>query len=401
MKRISLLALLFFIATVSFGAVKYVFYMIGDGMGPNQVLLAEMYQGAMQGRIGRVPLQMTSFPYTGFATTCSASNGITDSAAGGTALSTGHKTNNGCLGVDKDSVPVESIAEKLHHAGWPVGIMTSVAIDHATPGAFYAHVDKRSKYYQIGHQLAETDYEFFGGAGFHKPVKKKDASAPNLYDYCELQGYVFAHGYKDAQSKLEDTKKLILIQENDGIDRTQGCDCLPYAIDRKTGDLTLPQITQTAIDFLAPQGQFFMMIEGGKIDYACHANDAATVIGEVLDFDEAIKVVYKFYEEHPDETLIVITADHETGGLALGNSEYTLNLPVLSQQKQSRWEAGKSKKVQKAIDKINKDAKIGWTTGAHSDANVPVFAVGVGAELFSGWYDNTDIVKKIYEIIGE
>ena len=202
MKRISLFSLMLILAVGCFGEVKYIFYMIGDGMGPNQVLAAETYSAALEGRIGRNPLRMTSFPYTGFATTYSASNGITDSSAAGTALATGHKTNNGCLGVDKDSLPVMSIAEELHNAGWPVGIMTSVAIDHATPGAFYAHVNNRGMYYQVGTQLAETDYEFFGGAGFHEPVNDQDASAPNLYDYCEAHDYVIAHGYQEAQNML-------------------------------------------------------------------------------------------------------------------------------------------------------------------------------------------------------
>ena len=452
-------------ATVCFGEIKYIFYMIGDGMGPNQVLAAEMYQAELNGKIGRVPLTMTSFPYTGFATTYSASNGITDSAAAGTALATGNKTNNGCLGVDKDSADVASIAEELHNAGWPVGIMTSVAIDHATPGAFYAHVDKRSKYYQVGQQLAQTDYDFFGGAGFHKPVNTDNASDLNLYDLCEQNGYTFAYGYDDAQEKLESTKKLILIQEQDGIDRTKASDCLPYAIDRHDGDLTLPQITETAIRFLEQRGQFFMMIEGGKIDYAGHSRDGATNIQEVLDFDKAIEEVYRFYLDHPDETLIVVTADHETGGMALGNSKYVLNLQLLRHQKCSSWELnetlkalyakfGKSTKWEQvkallqnklgfydtveitdkdeaklkaaykqmlkgkgktektlyndiselggmAIAMLNKKAKLGWTSYAHTAADVPVFAIGVGAEKFTGWYDNTLIMKKILEAVEE
>ena len=394
-KIISLIAVLL-LTVSSFAELKYVFYMIGDGMGANQVLAAEMYQAELQGRIGLVPLTMTTFPYFGMGNSFSASNGITDSSAAGTALATGHKTNNGCLGVDKDSVPVISIAEEWHNAGWPIGIMTSVAIDHATPGAFYAHVDKRSKYYQIGTQLANTGYEFFGGAGFHQPNKKKDPSAPNLYDLCEQNGYTFAHGYADAQTKLN-ADKLILVQENDGIDRTQPSESLPYAIDRKEGDLTLPQIVETAIAYLAPKGKFFMMIEGGKIDYAGHADDAATNIQEVLDFDQAIQLAYQFYLAHPDETLIVVTADHETGGMALGTGgKYFLNLQALQDQHNSISMA-KKKREQKAIRKLNATARVGWTSSAHTAANVPIFAIGVGAEKFTGWYDNTEIVKKIKE----
>lgn len=464
MKRVFLFVFAVLFATVCFGEIKYIFYMIGDGMGPNQVLAAEMYRAELEGKIGRVPLLMTSFPYTGSATTFSASNGITDSAAAGTALATGHKTNNGCLGVDKDSMPVMSIAEQLHKAGWPVGIMTSVAIDHATPGAFYAHVTKRSHYYEIGTQLAESGYEFFGGAGFHKPDYGENVypKGPNLYDYCEQNGYTFAHGYQDAQTKLN-AQKLILVQENDGIDRTQGCEALPYAIDRQNGDLTLSQITETAIKFLAPKGRFFMMIEGGKIDYAGHSCDGATNIQEVLDFDAAIEVVYKFYSAHRDETLIVVTADHETGGMALGNHKYTLDLQILQHQKSSSWEInqalkglyaefgkktkweqvkqllqdqlgfydqiaisekeeadlktaykqmlkgkGKSEKTLyndiselggKAIKLINKKAKLGWTSHSHTAANVPVFAIGVGAQRFAGWYDNTQIMERIMAIV--
>ncbi len=464
MKRFSLFVFSLFLATVCSGEIKYIFYMIGDGMGPNQVLAAEMYQAEMEGRIGRVPLLMTSFPYAGFATTYSASNGITDSAAAGTALATGHKTNNGCLGVDKDSADVVSIAKQLHDNGWPVGIMTTVAIDHATPGAFYAHVDKRSKYYKVGQQLAESEYEFFGGAGFHQPTDKDSDKSPNLYDLCEMNDYVFAHGYKEAQDKL-DVKKLIMIQEEDGLDRSKSSDCLPYAIDRKNRDLTLAQITETAIKFLEPNGRFFMMIEGGKIDYAGHSRDGATNIHEVLDFDKAIEKAYQFYLDHQDETLIVVTADHETGGMALGNGKYVLNLQLLQNQKCSSWELnetlksmyaeyGKKMKWEQvktllqnklgfydvveitdkddaklkaafknlkkgkgktektlyndiselggtAISLINKKAKLGWTSYSHTAANVPVFAIGVGAEKFTGWYDNTLIMQKILDAVKE
>ncbi len=396
MKKILSLAIAILFALSSLGELKYVFYMIGDGMGANQVLAAEMYQAELQGCIGRVPLRMTTFPFFGMATSFSSSSGVTDSAAAGTALATGHKTNNGCLGVDKDSVPVISIAEEWHNEGWPVGIMTSVAIDHATPGAFYAHVDKRSKYYKIGTQLAATNYEFFGGAGFHQPNKKKDPTAPNLYDLCEQNGYTFAHGYEDAKTKLN-AEKLILVQAQDGIDKSQPSESLPYAIDRKDGDLTLPQIVETAIAYLAPKGKFFMMIEGGKIDYAGHADDAATNIQEVLDFDAAIELAYQFYLAHPDETLIVVTADHETGGMALGTEgKYFLNLKALQEQKNSKSMAKKKCDV-RAIEKLNATARVGWTSSAHTAANVPVFAIGVGAERFTGWYDNTEIVKKIKE----
>ena len=134
-----------------------------------------------------------------------------------------------------------------------------------------------------------------------------------------------------------DIEKMILVQSTDDQGAKHG-DNLKYAIDRKEGDLTLKQIVSIAIPFLeSHHDRFFMMVEGGMIDYACHGDDAATAFGEVWDMDEAMRVAYEFYEQHPDETLIVVTADHETGGLALGNSDYTLHLDVLQNQKCSAW----------------------------------------------------------------
>ena len=380
------------LALVVNAQVKYVFYFIGDGMGSNQVLGAEMYRSAIEGQpLGRVQTLMTTFPYSGHASSYSKSNGITDSAAAGTCLATGTKTKNGMLGLDQDTMPLTTIAEELKTEGWGVGIMTTVAIDHATPAAFYAHVPKRSEYYKIGKQLAESNFDFFGGAGFHHPQGKKNNKDINLYRNAEKAGYTIAHGYEEAQAKM-DADKLILVQKDDDQGAKHGSN-LPYAIDRQEGDLTLAQIVSTAIPFLDKRyDKFFMMVEGGMIDYACHANDAATAFGEVWDMDEAMRVAYDFYLAHPDETLIIVTADHETGGLALGNSDYTLHLDELKQQKGS-------KEREKVIKKINDKAHIGWTTHAHTAHAVPIFAIGAGAENFTGWHDNTEIVPLIKKAI--
>lgn len=363
-------------------------------MGSNQVLGAEMYRSALEGQpLGRVQTLMTTFPYSGHASSYSKSNGITDSSAAGTCLATGSKTKNGMLGLDQDSARLTTIAEELKKDGWGVGIMTTVAIDHATPAAFYAHVPKRSEYYKIGKQLPESDFDFFGGAGFHHPQGKKDNKDINLYRNAEEAGYTIAHGYEEAQAKM-DAKKLILVQKDDDQGAKHGSN-LPYAIDRKEGDLTLTQIVSIAIPFLEQRyDRFFMMVEGGMIDYACHSNDAATAFGEVWDMDEAMHLAYDFYLAHPDETLIVVTADHETGGLALGNSDYTLHLDELKQQKSS-------KESKKAIKKIDDKAHIGWTTHAHTAHAVPIFAIGAGAENFTGWHDNTEIVPLIKKAIKE
>ncbi len=433
-------------------------------MGSNQVLGAEMYRSALQGEpLGRVQTLMTTFPYSGSASSYSKSNGITDSAAAGTCLATGQKTKNGMLGLGPDSTRLTTIAEELKAQGWGIGIMTTVAIDHATPGAFYGHVEKRNMYYEIGQQLSVSGFDFFGGAGFHYPLGKKDNEKTNLYRLAEERGYTVVHGIEEAASFQDSAiSKMILVQATDDQGAKHG-DNLSYAIDRKEGDLTLQQIVATAIPFLAARHErFFMMVEGGMIDYACHGDDAATVFGEVWDMDEAMREAFAFYQQHPDETLIIVTADHETGGLALGNSDYTLHLDLLQHQQCSAWilsdlfsqlfkekqkpswedvkriyqeqlgfwdkveitaaeEAElktlyKSARAKKSKDTktmyktinalgdagialLNQKAHIGWTTRAHSAHVVPIFAIGPGAEIFSGWHDNTEIVPLIKEAV--
>lgn len=457
MKRTTFLLVTILCSVLSFAQAKYIFYFIGDGMGTNQVLASEMYLAELEGRIGRKPLLMTQFPYSGQVATFSASNGITDSSAAGTCLATGTKTNNGTLGLSPAKDTLRSVAEILQQQGYGIGIMTTVAIDHATPAAFYAKVPDRNMYYEIGTQLAYTDFDFFGGAGFHKPVNKHNKKTPNLYDLCEEQGYTFAHGYADAQTKMN-APKLILTQTTDGIDRTKQAGSLPYAIDRQEDALTLRQIVSTAIPYLSQRhDRFFMMVEGGMIDYACHGQDGATAIGETLDMDAALEEAYRFYLDHPDETLIIVTADHETGGLAMGNGGYVLNLQTLQNQHCSAWilsdllsalfkdntptwdevknllakqlgfytsveltseedtllhnlynraiahKDGKVKTLYKTMDELgntaiallNKKAHLGWTSYDHTAHAVPVFAVGVGAERFTGWHDNTEIAPLI------
>ena len=459
MKRLSFVLVFSFIALLSMAQAKYVFFFIGDGMGPHQVLSTEMYLAELEGKIGRKSLLMTTFPYSGQVATFSANSGITDSAASGTCLASGKKTNNGMIGQTPDGTPAISVASRLKEQGWGIGIMTSVTIDHATPSSHYAHTPSRNNYYIIGTQLAESGFDFFGGSGFDQPQDKKNPAAPNLYDLCEQNGYVLAGGYADAKAKIG-AQKMLLVPAERLEDRSRHAGALPYAIDRKTGDLSLPEIVEVAIAQLSTHDQFFMMAEGGKIDYASHANDGGTVLREVLDFDDAIKVAYDFYMQHPDETLIVVTADHETGGMALGNSDYTLNLKVLAEQKcssdllsdqlsalqkqageQLTWEQVKeviskntglygvvemSKEddqllktafeqmmqhqgvekslykdinalASKALALLNQKSRLGWTSKGHTASAVPVFAIGVGAERFTGWHDNSEIAPLIYE----
>lgn len=315
---------------------KYVFYFIGDGMGVNQVNGAEAYRAELEGRIGIAPLLFTQFPYATIATTYSATNGVTDSAASGTALATGHKTKNGTIGMNKerDSV-LTSVAVWAKEAGARVGISTSVSVDHATPAAFYAHVPDRNMYYQIGKDLIKTGFDFHAGSDFLKPVSKDAPEEGTLYEQCEKAGYTIARGYKEYRKKARKAEKMILMQTEKASKADRSA--IPYAIDREEGDMTLAEITRAGINFLSKDLSkgFFLMVEGGKIDWACHANDAATVFQEVIDLNDAVRVAYEFYEQHPDETLIVVTADHETGGLSLGTGAYEQHLNLLKYQQMS------------------------------------------------------------------
>ena len=327
-----------FILPIQAQQPKYVFYFIGDGMGVNQVLGTEMYQSELKGEIGVTPLLFTQFPYATVAHTFSASNGVTDSAAAGTALATGNKTKNGAIGVNKDMAEVSSVAVWAKNNGYKVGVSTSVSIDHATPASFYAHESSRNNSYQIGLDLIESNFDFYAGSDFVNPNNKnaKDGKTyESLYALTAKAGYTLARGYKDYQKKAKKAEKMILFQSEAASAKDNGS--IPYAIDRQKGDMTLSEITRAGINFLSKNNEkgFFLMVEGGKIDWACHSNDGATVLTEVQDFDNAIKVAYEFYEQHPEETLIVITADHETGGLSLGTGSYDLNLQALKEQKVS------------------------------------------------------------------
>lgn len=429
--------MLLIVATGYSQAPKYIFYFIGDGMGPSHVLGTELYLGEMQGVIGRPQkLCFTQFPESAFVTTYSATNGVTDSAASGTALATGHKSYNGAIGVDSDTVPVYSVAVDLAEKGMAIGIATSVPINHATPAAFYAHNVDRNNYPQIATWMEKANFDFYAGGDVRC---NNNQEREDIYKSAEKNGYTIVRGFDDFKKRGDKAEKMMLFQENVAIE-------LPYAINRNDNDLTLAQITEAGIEFLSDKSDkgFFMMIEGGKIDYAAHNDDGATVFQEVLDLNEAVKVALEFYNKHKDETLIIVTADHETGGLVLGyHGDYILRLKELSTQKvsyeklvqilksekETTWgrvseivkenigvgirgehnadekvtmEDGLAKKIaREAIYDINRKAILSWASGNHSGTFVPLFAIGKGAENFNGVIDNTDIPRIIRKIATE
>lgn len=463
MKKISFFLLCSLISVWTYAQeAKYVFFFIGDGMGVNQVQGTELYLGELDGKIGLTPLDFTEFPYATTSSTYSATNGVTDSAAGGTALATGTKTKNGTIGMEQDQqTPIASIAMRAKEKECRVGIATSVSIDHATPAAFYAHNPNRKNYYQIGKDLFTAGFDFYAGSDFLDP--DNHGQGESLYTLASQYGYTLARGYEDFMAKNEQADKLILLQTEKASATYR--DAIPYAIDRREGDLCLSDITSAAIRFLSKDLSkgFFLMVEGGKIDWACHSNDAATAFREVVDLNESIRQALQFYENHPDETLIVISADHETGGLVLGTGAYALNLQALQYQRVSEtaftsilnslrrqtgnrvtWEqarqaladnfgfwnelklteqqakrleevycrtfTGSDVEMEKseyaqdeplaaeAVRIINEIAMVGWVSGGHSAGYVPVFAIGAGADYFQGRMDNVEIPARIAEI---
>ena len=230
MKKVYLLSLLLFIALITNAQkAKYVFYFIGDGMGLNPINVTEMYLAEKEKHIGISPLTFASFPIAGYATSFSATNSVTDSSAGGTALATGIKTYNGAIGVDKNKNIIESIAAKAKKNGKKVGIATSVSIDHATTASFYAHQIDRNMYYEIALDLPKAGFDFYAGSGFLKPeTTYKKEQTNSIYPIIKEAGYTIVKGTKDYNEDKDKAKKIVMIQE-DGYDEKS----LPYAIDRK------------------------------------------------------------------------------------------------------------------------------------------------------------------------
>lgn len=329
--------------------LKYVFYFIGDGMGVNQVNGTEMYLAELDSVIGIKPLNFASFPVRNYITTYSSFNSVTCSAAAGTALATGEKTKNNTIGMDRERKhPLYSVATRAKDAGCKVGIISSVGMNHATPAAFFGHQAARNMYFELGKDAIATGFDLYGGGGIIQSHSSKDSA--NLFDLFEQAGYSIARGNRMFREKAIESSKLLVIQEGS---RTT----LPYAIDRGEEDFTLSQMTEGAIDFLSKEDKgFFLMAEGGLIDYACHVNDAATTFREVVDFADAVQKAYDFYLKHPEETLIVVTADHETGGIVLGTGAYQLNLKALANQKVSLEKlTGKLKSLRE-----EKKNKVSW-----------------------------------------
>lgn len=337
---------------------KYVFFFVGDGMASSQIQAAEAYLTTKNGGSATEAsdllksenrLNMSKFPVLGMQTTYDAHALMTDSASAGTAFACGIKTKSGVIGMnDIATVSYKSIAQLADEQGKRVGVISSVSLDHATPAAFYASVPNRGYMNTIATQMVEAEYDFYGGGGLVSPTgaSRNGDTANNIWDLLEENGYTVLKERKSILA-LKDNPKSKVVCINPYL---QDSSAMPYAIDRPETNLSLAEMTEVAIDSLLTRKKggkhrgwshqdkgFFLMVEGGKIDWACHANDAMATIGDTLDFDDAVGVALDFYRKHPHETLIVVTGDHETGGMTIGHATtgYTGYYDRLLDQKSS------------------------------------------------------------------
>ena len=314
---------------------KYVFLFIGDGMGTAQIQSARFYQGTAtnNGAVTEAELSFTQFPEVGSVTTYDSTSFCPDSASTATSIATGHKTESGVINMcpwTRD-VPYETIAEKLHaQKGYKVGVISTVNIDHATPAAFYAHQKTRKNYYEIGVELANSGFEYFAGGEFQKV--NGDGTGPDNHTVAANAGYNVVTTQAGAAALTAGAGKTLIIAENLGDGKAMN-----YAMDAANGEWQLTDYVKKGIELLNNKKGFFMMTESGKIDWACHANDAAASIHDVLEMSNAVQAAVDFYNDHPNETLILVTADHETGGMAIGykTTNYDTFLTNLTHQKMS------------------------------------------------------------------
>lgn len=316
---------------------KYIFLFIGDGMSYPQIQSTNYYLSALADDTSdeiltsQSNLNMLSFPVAGSAQTYDSSSFCPDSASTATSISTGHKTYSGTINMDeKMETSYETIAEKLKkQLGYKVGILSSVNLNHATPAAFYAHQASRNSYYEIGEELIASEFDYFAGGGL-KNTTGDEGDKQDLYELAEESGYKVVKTQAEAEALTAEDGKTIVIDETlaDG-------DSMSYAMDLEEGEWGLADYVEKGIDVLDNETGFFMMVEGGKIDWACHANDAGATLSDTVALDDAVGKAMEFYNEHPDETLILVTGDHETGGMTIGfaGTDYDTFLTNLSNQK--------------------------------------------------------------------
>ena len=329
---------------------KNVIVIIGDGMGTAQVYASVVAQKGAS--------NFLRFPFSGFSRTYSHNKYTTDSGAGGTAIVTGCKTDNYHIGVLHDNTPVESILSKAKKWGMSAGFVVTSSVLDATPASTYAHVPDRKMYDSISLHMSQCGFDVMIGGGLANFRLENRKDRFNPLDTLIKRGYEITYSLEEMKRSKSDKLVTFFCENYYG----------PVAPGR---DPVLTEGTKKALDILGknPNG-FVMMIEGSQIDWGCHNNDAAYMEAELADFEKMLKIVLDFAEKDGN-TLVVVTADHETGGLVLMSGN---------------------------IDKGKNECK--YTTDGHSGVMVPVFSYGPGAEMFSGIQNNIDLMPKMLKAMG-
>lgn len=441
---------------------KYIFYFIGDGMSFNHVLGAEQYNAVKEGKSEIERINFTQFDTRNFVTNYSASNPVTDSAAAGTALATGRKAANSYVGVDAEGNELRNLTDVAAETGYMVGLVTNVGINHATPSCFYGHSSDRFGFPKLVDDYIASSVAFISGSTIMDLKSGPEDAKYQMVTTAELAERIRNAGINltlDVEEAANAVGQRVALVANDKENKH-----VPYVIDRKGGEFTLLDSSRAAIKYLTNNAKdgFFLMIEGGKLDYAAHEQDAVTTFLEVNEFAAAVGLALEFAKQHPDETLIVVTSDHETGGMALGWDHYEIRMEKFMAQKASAIEMTKivqkmraegkrdwndykqalsdnfglwslvpvSKEdeailkkdfydiflkygpmvdglynkseflVYDAIRMLNKAASIDWTSLYHTGMYTPIYAKGAGEKAFLECRDQTDIPKTIASLMG-
>ena len=443
---------------------KYVFYFIGDGMSFNHILGTEQFFAVKEGKGEIERLNFSKFATRNFVTNYSMSHPVTDSAAAGTALATGCKTANAGIGVDIHDNELRSILDVASEQGYMIGLVTNVGINHATPSCFYGHTSDRFGFPKLVNDYISSDVAFIAGStimdmksGPEDPKYEKVTTA-QLAERIRNAGI---HLTLDIDEAANTVGKRVALVANDKENKH-----VPYVLDRREGDdyHTLVNHSKAALDYLQREAKdgFFLMVEGGKLDYAAHEQDAVATFYEVREFAQAVQLALNFAKQHPDETLIVVTADHETGGMSLGWDHYEIRMNMLLEQRSSAVQLTKTMQkmraegkrewkdykqllsdefglwtivpvtaeeekllkddfyniflkygpmvdglynksefiVYHAIGILNRHASIEWTSLYHTGMYTPLFAKGVGEKRFLECRDQTEIPRVMASLMG-
>lgn len=340
---------------------KNVILLIGDGTGLSQISSAFYFKESSP--------NYARFKHIGLINTSSSREDITDSAAGATAFASGVKSYNGAIGVADDSTEVKTLVEIVSPQNIKTGVISTSSIQHATPASFYAHVINRGMYEDIAADMAVSDIDFVAGGGTQFFNKRKDSI--NLFEDMAAKGFSIDTTALGDFASIRQKSKMAYLLANNHLE----------AFAKGRGDF-LPKATELGIQFLnkdETNPNFFLMVEGSQVDWGGHGNDADYLISELIDFDDAIGKALDFAEKDGN-TLVIVTADHETGGFTLSST-------------QKKTEDGKSYSDYNEITGT-------FSTNGHSATLIPVFAYGPGAEIFNGVYENTEIFHKILEATG-